>query len=156
MLCSKSVRVRAIRPPSLRPDAKGHDLQELQLDPALHGVDVVISGHSHRPRIETIDGVLYLNPGSAGPWRFKLPVALATLELNASASGHSFTILATPSDRTRGASSSPSLVTSQRTLEQDRCFLELQLETITVEPHLMDPARASRYILDQLLPEPAQ
>ena len=61
-----------------------HDLQELQLDPASHGVDVVISGHSHRPRIETIDGVLYLNPGSAGPRRFNLPVTLATLELNAS------------------------------------------------------------------------
>ncbi len=61
-----------------------HDLQELQLDPQLHGVDVVISGHSHRPRIETIDGVLYLNPGSAGPRRFNLPVTLATLELNAS------------------------------------------------------------------------
>ena len=61
-----------------------HDLQELQLDPPLHGVDVVISGHSHRPRIETIDGVLYLNPGSAGPRRFNLPVTLATLELNAS------------------------------------------------------------------------
>jgi putative phosphoesterase len=47
-------------------------------------VDVVISGHSHRPRIETIDGVLYLNPGSAGPRRFNLPVTFATLELNAS------------------------------------------------------------------------
>ena len=62
-----------------------HDLQELQIDPAGRGIDVVVSGHSHRPRVETIDGVLYLNPGSAGPRRFKLPITLATLELSASA-----------------------------------------------------------------------
>jgi putative phosphoesterase len=61
-----------------------HDLQELPIDPAVCGIDVVVSGHSHRPRIETIDGVLYLNPGSAGPRRFKLPITLATLELTAS------------------------------------------------------------------------
>ena len=58
-----------------------HDLQELQLDPVSCGVDVVVSGHSHRARIETIEGVLYLNPGSAGPRRFNLPVTLATLEV---------------------------------------------------------------------------
>lgn len=61
-----------------------HDLAELQIDPAACGIDVVVSGHSHRPRVETIDGVLYLNPGSAGPRRFKLPMTLATLELSAS------------------------------------------------------------------------
>jgi uncharacterized protein len=61
-----------------------HDLQELQIDPAGCGIDVVVSGHSHRPRVETVDGVLYLNPGSAGPRRFKLPITLATLELSAS------------------------------------------------------------------------
>jgi putative phosphoesterase len=59
-----------------------HDLQELRLDPVACGFDVVISGHSHRPRIETIDGVLYLNPGSAGPRRFNLPITVATLELS--------------------------------------------------------------------------
>jgi len=58
-----------------------HDINELQLDPVSCGVDVVVSGHSHRPRIETVHGVLYLNPGSAGPRRFNLPVTLATLEL---------------------------------------------------------------------------
>jgi uncharacterized protein len=58
-------------------------IQELRLDPVLCGVDVVVSGHSHRPRIETIDGVLYLNPGSAGPRRVRLPVTLAILELTA-------------------------------------------------------------------------
>jgi putative phosphoesterase len=60
-----------------------HDIQELRLDPVSCGVDVIVSGHSHRPRIETIDGVLYLNPGSAGPRRFRLPVTLAILELTA-------------------------------------------------------------------------
>ncbi|UPJ46514.1 metallophosphoesterase family protein [Bradyrhizobium sp. 200] len=61
-----------------------HDLQALQIDPAVCGIDVVVSGHSHRPRIQTIDDVLYLNPGSAGPRRFKLPVTLATLEITSS------------------------------------------------------------------------
>jgi putative phosphoesterase len=61
-----------------------HDLGELQIDPAACGIDVVVSGHSHRPRIQTIDGVLYINPGSAGPRRFKLPITVATLELTAS------------------------------------------------------------------------
>ena len=60
-----------------------HDLQQLQLDPASYGVDVVISGHSHQPRIDRRDGVLYLNPGSAGPRRFKLPIAVARLEVDA-------------------------------------------------------------------------
>lgn len=60
-----------------------HDIQTLQLDPVLSGLDVVICGHSHRPRIETIRGVLYLNPGSAGPRRFNLPITVATLDLTA-------------------------------------------------------------------------
>jgi putative phosphoesterase len=61
-----------------------HDIHELQLDPVSCGIDVVISGHSHRPLIETVSGVLYLNPGSAGPRRFNLPITLATLDLTAS------------------------------------------------------------------------
>jgi uncharacterized protein len=56
-----------------------HDLQELKIDPAAAGFSVVVSGHSHRPKIATHGGVLYLNPGSAGPRRFRLPVTLATL-----------------------------------------------------------------------------
>jgi putative phosphoesterase len=59
-----------------------HNLAELDLDPAAAGIDVVVSGHSHRPKIETVDGVTYLNPGSAGPRRFSLPIALATLDLS--------------------------------------------------------------------------
>ncbi|MCE7029427.1 metallophosphoesterase family protein [Jiella avicenniae] len=58
-----------------------HDRNELALGPAEAGHDVVIFGHSHRPRQETIDGLLFLNPGSAAPRRFKLPITLATLRL---------------------------------------------------------------------------
>jgi putative phosphoesterase len=59
-----------------------HNLKELDLDPAAAGIDVVVSGHSHQPKIETVGGVIYLNPGSAGPRRFTLPIALATVELS--------------------------------------------------------------------------
>ena len=60
-----------------------HDIHELDVDLAEAGIQVVISGHSHRPSIEEKEGVLYLNPGSAGPRRFKLPVTLARLEISA-------------------------------------------------------------------------
>jgi putative phosphoesterase len=60
-----------------------HDLKSLDLDPAAAGFAAVISGHSHQPRIERRDGVLYVNPGSAGPRRFKLPVAVALLDIGA-------------------------------------------------------------------------
>ena len=58
-----------------------HDLGALDLDPAAAGFAAVISGHSHKPRVERRDEVLYINPGSAGPRRFKLPVTLALLRL---------------------------------------------------------------------------
>ncbi len=56
-----------------------HILGELAIDPVAAGVQVVVSGHSHKPCIESRDGVLYVNPGSAGPRRFKLPVTVAQL-----------------------------------------------------------------------------
>jgi uncharacterized protein len=56
-----------------------HDLAQLDLKPAAAGFNVVISGHSHVPKQETRDGVLYFNPGSAGPRRFKLPVTIGRL-----------------------------------------------------------------------------
>ena len=59
-----------------------HDRATLDLDPAAAGIDLVVSGHSHRPNVETVDGVLYLNPGSAGPRRFRLPIALAIVTLS--------------------------------------------------------------------------
>jgi len=58
-----------------------HALQELTLDPAASNFDVVVSGHSHRPSAVRRDGVLYLNPGSAGARRFKLPVTVARLSV---------------------------------------------------------------------------
>ncbi|WP_282025216.1 metallophosphoesterase family protein [Limimaricola cinnabarinus] len=58
-----------------------HDRKTLDFDPAACGIDVVISGHSHKPLIERIGSVLYLNPGAAGPRRFKLPITLALLHL---------------------------------------------------------------------------
>jgi len=60
-----------------------HDLKELDLDPRVAGFAAVIAGHSHQPRIERRDGVLYLNPGSAGPRRFRLPIAIAWLAVEA-------------------------------------------------------------------------
>ncbi len=56
-----------------------HNLNELDLDPVASGIDIVVSGHSHTPKSGQVDGVLYLNPGSAGPRRFKLPLAVASL-----------------------------------------------------------------------------
>ena len=56
-----------------------HDLSQIDIDPAGAGVRVVISGHSHQPKVEERGGVLYVNPGSAGPRRFKLPIAVAEL-----------------------------------------------------------------------------
>ena len=53
-----------------------HDLAQLDLKPEAAGFNVVISGHSHVPKQETRNGVLYFNPGSAGPRRFKLPVCV--------------------------------------------------------------------------------
>ena len=58
-----------------------HDLNTLQVDPVAQGIDVIVSGHSHVPKINTVDGLLYLNPGSAGRRRFKLPITLARLEI---------------------------------------------------------------------------
>lgn len=58
-----------------------HNLKELAFDPAEEGIDVVISGHSHKPQIRREGRVLYLNPGSAGQRRFTLPIALAQLQL---------------------------------------------------------------------------
>jgi uncharacterized protein len=58
-----------------------HNLAELAIDPKAAGHRVVVSGHSHKPLVEERAGVLYVNPGSAGPRRFKLPIAVAQLEI---------------------------------------------------------------------------
>jgi len=59
-----------------------HDLGELEFDPAAAGFHAVICGHSHRPKIETKEGVLYFNPGSAGPRRFDLPITVGQLRIS--------------------------------------------------------------------------
>ena len=59
----------------------GTDPTRLDLDPAAEGIDVVVAGHSHKPLKEERDGVLYLNPGSAGPRRFSLPIGIGVLEV---------------------------------------------------------------------------
>lgn len=72
-------------PESLLLDVRGHsihvlhDLAQIDLSPSAAGISVVISGHSHKPDISERDGVLFINPGSAGPRRFRLPIAVAKL-----------------------------------------------------------------------------
>jgi putative phosphoesterase len=60
-----------------------HILADLDIDPVACGVRVVVTGHSHKPEITTRDGVLYVNPGSPGPRRFRLPVSVARLVIDA-------------------------------------------------------------------------
>lgn len=76
-------------PPWLALDLAGvsvhvlHDVKEIDIDPGAAGFQVVIAGHSHKPQIAERDGVLFVNPGSAGPRRFSLPVTLAYLTVEA-------------------------------------------------------------------------
>jgi putative phosphoesterase len=60
-----------------------HDLGRLDLKPEAAGLQVVVYGHSHQPKLEEKNGVLYINPGSAGPRRFKLPVGVGKLMIEA-------------------------------------------------------------------------
>ncbi|MBB4220164.1 MULTISPECIES: metallophosphoesterase family protein [Variovorax] len=62
-----------------------HDLAQIDIDPRAAGVRVVVSGHSHKPNVEERDGVLYVNPGSAGPRRFRLPISAAELRIDGGA-----------------------------------------------------------------------
>ena len=71
-----------------------HVLEDLDLVPEAAGLAAVISGHSHQPRAETRRGVLYLNPGSAGPRRFRLPVTVARLQVIDSGLEHEIVELA--------------------------------------------------------------
>jgi putative phosphoesterase len=59
-----------------------HSVHDLDIDPIAAGIDVVVSGHSHKPGAERRNGILYLNPGSAGPRRFKLPISVALVTLS--------------------------------------------------------------------------
>ena len=74
-------------PQTRRLDAAGksifviHDLAELAIEPLAAGIDVIVSGHSHKPKSGRRDGVLYINPGSAGPRRFRLPISVGRLTI---------------------------------------------------------------------------
>ena len=78
-------------PSSLRLEYEGvsiyvlHDVKELDIDPHDAGFDVIVSGHSHKPGVIERDGVQFVNPGSAGPRRFSLPVTVAYLEVKRAA-----------------------------------------------------------------------
>jgi putative phosphoesterase len=61
-----------------------HDVAALDLKPDAHGIRVVVSGHSHKPSVTERHGVLYVNPGSAGPRRFRLPITAAELLIDGS------------------------------------------------------------------------
>jgi uncharacterized protein len=61
-----------------------HDIQQLDIDPAAAEFNIVVSGHSHKPSHTERSGVIYLNPGSAGPRRFQLPITVARLNLRQS------------------------------------------------------------------------
>ena len=56
-----------------------HNLEELDIDPGAAGVRVVVSGHSHKPKVQESEGILYVNPGSCGPKRFKLPISVGEI-----------------------------------------------------------------------------
>ena len=58
-----------------------HDPADIDIDPHAAGVDLIVTGHTHHPKLEERDGVIYLNPGSAGPRRFKLPIAIGKVTL---------------------------------------------------------------------------
>jgi putative phosphoesterase len=60
-----------------------HDIADLSVDPRAKNIDVVVTGHSHKPSVESRDGVLFVNPGSAGPRRFKLPISIGALVVKA-------------------------------------------------------------------------
>jgi len=62
-----------------------HDIAQLDIDPLKIGISAVISGHSHKPGIRERDGVLYINPGSAGPRRFRLPISMGELLIDGDA-----------------------------------------------------------------------
>jgi putative phosphoesterase len=59
-----------------------HDVKELKMNSIPSGVSIIVSGHSHKPGQATRDGILYINPGSAGPRRFNLPITVARLDLD--------------------------------------------------------------------------
>jgi uncharacterized protein len=81
-----------------------HNLAELDLDPAAAGFTVVVSGHSHKPAIEKRGEIFFVNPGSAGPRRFGLPVTVAKLAVRSGRCAATTVELAVPSQRSKSRS----------------------------------------------------
>ena len=82
-----------------------HNIHDLDLDPIAAGYRVVVSGHSHQPSVREKDGVLYLNPGSAGPRRFKLPIAVARLSIDGAAVNSEIIDIPAPADAKKSLTS---------------------------------------------------
>jgi uncharacterized protein len=80
-----------------------HDLADLDVDPAAAGVQVVVCGHSHQPRVERRGEVLFVNPGSCGRRRFKLPVALGDLQVHGATASARIVDLVTGLELARGS-----------------------------------------------------
>ena len=91
-----------------------HDLGQLDLKPEAAGFSVVVSGHSHIPKQETRQGVLYFNPGSAGPRRFSLPISVGRLVVEGDAVRAELIELTVAGKRTRETPSSASGVRFQK------------------------------------------
>lgn len=72
-----------------------HDIADVGHDPRSEGIGVVVTGHSHKPAISERDGVLFVNPGSAGPRRFKLPISVGMLVIEGSHASATFDSLLT-------------------------------------------------------------
>ena len=72
-----------------------HDIADVGDNPRSEGIDVVVTGHSHKPAISERDGVLYVNPGSAGPRRFKLPISAGMLIVEGARASATFDSLVT-------------------------------------------------------------
>ncbi|MFM0646951.1 metallophosphoesterase family protein [Paraburkholderia bryophila] len=72
-----------------------HDIADVPADPRSEGIGVVVTGHSHKPSISERDGVLFVNPGSAGPRRFKLPISAGILRVDGAHASATFDLLLT-------------------------------------------------------------
>lgn len=70
-----------------------HDVKQLELDPIHSPFTIIISGHSHKPTVTEQNGILFLNPGSAGPRRFSLPITLAKIRIEGHILSHQFIYL---------------------------------------------------------------
>ena len=98
-----------------------HDIADLDLDPSAAGFRVVVFGHSHRPSSETRDGVLYVNPGSAGPRRFRLPICVGELQIADGSITARHVELEVPGAGEQAAAAVPGRLLQPRSLSKASC-----------------------------------